>query len=216
MLPTYKKKVSILLPPTIFFLVVMVVLNYLQSSYFGLSLIVGIPLNIVTCYYIAKGKGYNGAICLFGIFSVLGLIVTLAMPDKIIQPKNGESNNNNIFQANSEPGVKLNEVWYRSAKKSWINLFSFSMQDIGILTIGDNAIYFNGPKNAIMINKANIKMVSYGKQGTDFTNFWVKIEYVDSEGLNKEAYFADGNSMGWAGIHGGTKHIYELVQQFEK
>ncbi|MDZ7611332.1 MAG: hypothetical protein U5L10_01075 [Candidatus Moranbacteria bacterium] len=43
----------------------------------------GIILFTIGCWHYAKGKGYHGAYGLLGLlFSILGLIILIAMPDK--------------------------------------------------------------------------------------------------------------------------------------
>lgn len=53
-----------------------------------------------------------------------------------------------------------------------------------------------------------IKDVSIGKQGRDFVNGWVRIDYENG----KKAYFADGNALGWSGIFGGTKQLFDAIK----
>ncbi len=83
------------------------------------------------------------------------------------------------------------------------------MKDIGILTINENAITFQGGKTSLIVTQ--ISAISYGKQGRDFINNWVKIEYYGLNGELQDAYFADGNNRGWSGILGGTKKLYSLL-----
>jgi hypothetical protein len=46
------------------------------------------------------------------------------------------------------------------------------------------------------------------KQGKDFINNWIKVEYQDGN----TAFLADGNLLGWAGVFGGTKKILKVIQ----
>ena len=57
----------------------------------------------------------------------------------------------------------------------------------------------------------NVRAVSYGKQGRDFVNNWVKVEYGDGSAPSS-AYFADGSLLGWGGILGGTKRILDAIR----
>ena len=58
----------------------------------------------------------------------------------------------------------------------------------------------------------NLHNVSYGKQGRDFINNWVKVEYGDMNSPSI-AFFADRSLRGWGGIFGGTKRILEAVRR---
>lgn len=42
----------------------------------------GYILVIVGCCYYAKGKGYHGALGLFGLASIIGLLVLICLPDR--------------------------------------------------------------------------------------------------------------------------------------
>lgn len=88
-----------------------------------------------------------------------------------------------------------------------MKLLAFS--DVGTLVVGENYLEFKGKKENVHI--ANIRRISYGKQGRDFVNNWVKIEYDN----DKTAFFADGDRLGWKGIFGGTEQILEAVQHLK-
>ena len=97
-------------------------------------------------------------------------------------------------------------VWHRSGKKRLFELLAF--KDIGTLVIGDDRIEFIG-NNRLVINR--VVKFSYGRQGTDFVNKWVRIDYKE-HAEEKTAFFADGDWFGWRGIFGGTRRIYEAVR----
>jgi hypothetical protein len=75
--------------------------------------------------------------------------------------------------------------------------------------VSENSIEFHGSKGPVVIT--DIKRVTFGKQGRDFVNNWVKIEYGTTPSV---AFFADGSLRGWGGIFGGTKRILETVEQY--
>jgi hypothetical protein len=100
-------------------------------------------------------------------------------------------------------------VWYRPEESWWGDKKIRAYHDIGMLTVGENSIEFKGMKETVRIT--NIRKVSYGKQGRDFVNNWVKIEYAD----NKTAFFIDGGCLGWKGIFGGTAKILKAVRHLE-
>jgi hypothetical protein len=101
-------------------------------------------------------------------------------------------------------------VWYLPHENRWRDLNILAYRDTGKLAVGENSIEFRGGKGTVVITK--IQRVAFGKQGRDFINKWVKIEYGDNPNPSV-AYFADGSSLGWGGIFGGTKKILEAVNQ---
>jgi hypothetical protein len=105
---------------------------------------------------------------------------------------------------------EFDNVWYLSGDSIWRIFRLLAYQDVGKLIVGDSQITFKGAKTEILIDR--IRRVSYGKQGRDFVNNWVKIEY-DTAGISHIAFFADGNSLGWSGVLGGTARILEVVKR---
>jgi hypothetical protein len=103
------------------------------------------------------------------------------------------------------PDKTFSCVWYRSSKKVGFELPAY--QDSGTLVVGANRIEFVGT-NRLVIEK--IVGLSYGKQGIDFVNNWVRIDYED-RGEAKAAFFADGSWLGWGGIFGGTRRIFDAI-----
>nr|WP_067061823.1 hypothetical protein [Mucilaginibacter sp. L294] len=101
-------------------------------------------------------------------------------------------------------------IWYLPSKNTWKDFQVMAMKDIGTLRLYTHGCAYDGDQTNIKI--AKIANVTYGKQGRDFINNWVKLEYYDHLNELKEAYFADGNKGGWAGIFGGTKKIYTLIK----
>jgi hypothetical protein len=41
---------------------------------------------------------------------------------------------------------------------------------------------------------------------------WVKVEYADESHRTIQAFFADGSSLGWGGIFGGTEKMYKALK----
>lgn len=100
-------------------------------------------------------------------------------------------------------------IWYLPSANTWKDFQMLAMKDIGCLMIETNGIAFKGNNSEFIINK--LSSITYGKQGRDFINNWVKIEYYDLKDELQEAYSADGNNRGWSGIFGGTKKLYNLL-----
>jgi hypothetical protein len=108
-----------------------------------------------------------------------------------------------------EPLV-FDRAYYLSRENTWLRFRLLAYEDMGKLTISANSIEFQSPKRTVAINR--IQRVSYGKQGRDFVNNWVKIEYLDGE-KPTTAFFADGGSLGWGGVAGGTAKMLEAVKR---
>jgi hypothetical protein len=104
---------------------------------------------------------------------------------------------------------EFQSVWYLAHANRWLDFNLLAYHDIGTLTVRENMAEFKGTKRTVLIE--DIQRVSFGKQGRDFVNNWVKIEYGKSE-LPSVAYFADGTSRGWGGIYGGTERILAAVK----
>ncbi|MGY4535647.1 hypothetical protein ACVW0P_000041 [Mucilaginibacter sp. UYNi724] len=105
---------------------------------------------------------------------------------------------------------QLINVWFLPSKNTWKDFQVMAMKDIGTLCFYADGITFEGGETNIKIK--TIFEISYGKQGRDFINKWVKIKYYNHLDELSEAYFADGNNRGWSGILGGTKKMYNLVK----
>jgi len=101
---------------------------------------------------------------------------------------------------------EFKNVWYLPKELTWEDKSVFPIKHKGTLKLkGDFIEYLY---NDEIITITNIKHISIGKQGRDFVNDWVKIDYDDG----KTAYFADGNAIGWSGIMGGTNRIFNAIK----
>jgi hypothetical protein len=101
--------------------------------------------------------------------------------------------------------INFDRVWYLSCERTWQDGKLAAYDDIWRLICESNQLEFIGIKNHVLIS--NVQQVTYRKQGRDFVNNWVKVEYDD-----KVAFFADGRLLGWAGIFGGTRKILTAVR----
>ena len=106
--------------------------------------------------------------------------------------------------------VTFRNVWYLPAENRWRGLNMLAMRDAGTLVVNEDSLEFNGKKEKVRIT--GVKRISYGKQGRDFVNNWVKIEYQDGN----TAFFADGSLLGWGGILGGTKKILNAIHHLDQ
>lgn len=100
----------------------------------------------------------------------------------------------------------FSKVWFLPEENRWRDMNMVAMRDAGTLVITDDALEFNGRKEKVHVS--DIKNISYGKQGRDFVNNWIKIDYQDG----KTAFFADGSYLGWGGIFGGTEKILSAIR----
>ena len=100
--------------------------------------------------------------------------------------------------------AEFKHVWYRNNEKKLASLKA--MQDSGTLTVNGQKLSFIGKQSQVTI--ADIHNISYGAQGADFVNDWVKVDYGD----NQTAYFKDGSWLGWGGLFGGTRKLLNVIQ----
>jgi len=104
-------------------------------------------------------------------------------------------------------------VWFLPDENRWSDKNFLAYKDKGKLIVRDDSLEFQGNQERVVITR--IRRVSFGKQGRDFVNNWVKIEYSDDPTL-PAVFFADGSSLGYGGIFGGTKRIFNSVQLIVK
>jgi len=104
-------------------------------------------------------------------------------------------------------------VWYLPHENRWRDMNLLAFRDIGQLTVGEDSLEFLGRKEKVVTT--NVRRISYGKQGRDFVNNWVRIEYGDAPHTST-AFFADGRFLGWGGLLGGTRRILAAVQHLAK
>ena len=104
--------------------------------------------------------------------------------------------------------AKFDNVWYLPHKRTLLDGKFLAFDDVGCLTVSDKGATFIGANARVEIS--GVTNVSFGKQGRDFINKWVKVEYQD-----KIAFFADGRERGWSGIFGGTREILAAVKNLE-
>jgi hypothetical protein len=102
-------------------------------------------------------------------------------------------------------------VWY-SPRKTWHDLHLIAYRDIGKLTIKERSMEFEGRSQKLILD--DIRRVSFGKQGRDFVNNWVRVDYGD-DGPTSTALFADGNMLGWRGVFGGTRRIFDFAKHLD-
>jgi hypothetical protein len=99
----------------------------------------------------------------------------------------------------------LNAVWYRAGAPSIWSIPTY--QDAGTLVVASDAIYYIGKKRRLSIPISTIERVVFGRQGIDWVNTWVAIEH----GAGDVTLFKDRGFLGWAGLIGGTRRIYNEI-----
>lgn len=127
-----------------------------------------------------------------------------------VKPKTDQATGN---EPHRDSGVQIqifDGVWYLSGDSIWRIFRLLAYQDIGKLAVSDSRLEFKSNQRTIVID--HIRSVSYGKQGRDFVNNWVKIEY-EVGGSCHRAFFADGGSHGWDGVLGGTGRILKAIKR---
>jgi hypothetical protein len=100
-------------------------------------------------------------------------------------------------------------VWYLPDENRWRNMRLLAFRDTGKLIVHDDSLEFRGKKESVVIT--HMRHISFGKQGRDYVNDWVKIEYNDNS-VSATAFFADGSWLGWGGFFGGTQRIFVALQ----
>lgn len=109
----------------------------------------------------------------------------------------------------------LQEVWFLPSENTWKDLHLLAWKDKGVLEFFPEGLTFTGTTDTLTIK--NIETVRYGRQGRDFINNWVRIEYRINKGDTtlQEAFFADGRCFGWSGIFGGTRNLFKRIQRIQ-
>ena len=109
---------------------------------------------------------------------------------------------------------RFHPVWYLPQENKDLYLNILAGRVTGKLEVRADSIQFSSGNQNVVIT--NILRVTFGKQGSDFVNDWVKIEYgpsADPSASPSVAYFADASFFGWGGLLGGTKKIFDAVYQ---
>jgi hypothetical protein len=63
-------------------------------------------------------------------------------------------------------------IWYLPHENRWRDLNVLAYREVGTLTVSDHGIEFKSKNKTVTIS--NLLRVSYGRQGRDFMNNWVK------------------------------------------
>ena len=119
------------------------------------------------------------------------------------------------FFSREETGVAIqvfDPVFYLPHENKDLYLNILAGRQTGRLTVGEKSIQFSSGNGTVVIMMTNILRVTFGKQGSDFVNDWIRIEYGD-QASPSVAFFADGALFGWGGLFGGTKKILDAVNQ---
>lgn len=109
--------------------------------------------------------------------------------------------------------VQFEKVWYRPDESRWRDMEVVAFKDSGRLVVRADSLEFYGKANHVLV--AGARSVALVKQGRDFVNDWVRIEYGDPA-APATAFFADGSWLGWGGILGGTRRIYDAVRHIAR
>lgn len=108
-------------------------------------------------------------------------------------------------------GVRSFEgVWFRSKRKGLWPISILAYEDIGRLTIWPGMARFHGSKGIVWIEHG--RSIRVGRQGVDLVNTWVQVEHGDG----RTAFLADGRDLGWRGILGGTRRIFEAMKHLAR
>ena len=109
--------------------------------------------------------------------------------------------------------TQFENVWYRPAESRWRDAELTAYRDSGRLVVRAGSLEFYGRAGRVEV--AGVRSVSLVKQGRDFVNDWVRIEYGEAA-TPATAFFADGSWLGWGGILGGTRRIFEAARHLAR
>lgn len=173
------------------------------SSYIGIlgiGLCYGI-IDIIIAAVAGAAAGYVGA------------------PDHSSQPgqrrmhtSDARRNHGSLIEETAMAAQVFTPVWYRPDENKWSDMNLLAFQDSGLLIVKDDSLEFEGQKHKVTLTQ--IKRISIGKQGRDFINNWIKVEYGDPPGTST-AFFADGSWLGWGGAFGGTQRIFSAIRRLQ-
>ena len=154
-----------------------------------------------------RGLGVALALVMLFGFVVCAFVLLRLLRKRVVQSPNNPSAALTSAASDSSQTRNFENIWY-SPRKSWNDLHLLTYRDVGTLTISGKSLKFQGQHQTIVIE--NILRLSYGKQGRDFVNNWVRVDYGSSTSPST-ALFADGNVRGWSGVLGGTKRIFDVL-----
>ena len=103
--------------------------------------------------------------------------------------------------------MHFHTVWYRFNSPTTIRDTLPVFRDVGALTLAPDAVTFHGKKWHVRFPLSRVTRVIYGRQGLDWVNTWVTLESPAGE----QMLLKDGRLLGWRGILGGTRHIFNEI-----
>ena len=104
----------------------------------------------------------------------------------------------------------FDDIWFLPNENTWSELNPLAYRDKGRLIVSESSLEFRGNKATLTVT--GISRVSFERQGRDFINKWVKIEYGNPVAPST-VFFADGGMLGWKGIFGGTKKLFRVISR---
>ena len=75
---------------------------------------------------------------------------------------------------------QFEQVWGLFEENTWEKFKILAYDDVGILSLLEDSLEYSGMDGIVTIK--DIRRVSYGKQGRDFVNKWVRVDYVGRNG----------------------------------
>lgn len=99
-------------------------------------------------------------------------------------------------------------IWYRSEPSKKLTYKNALDRERGSFFITDKKIIFKNEK--VQLEIRNIEKISFGLQGMDPINSWIKITYQQDK-ERKEAFFADGKMFGYFGFFGASWRIFKSL-----
>jgi hypothetical protein len=106
---------------------------------------------------------------------------------------------------------KFQNVWFRQITPHR-SMRALDELDIGTLSFKEKSILFVGEKGTFATDK--IVGVKYDREGNDFVNHWIRIDFDDEDGNPRSAFCKDGTWRGWKSfLTKSDLPIFEALQQ---
>lgn len=103
----------------------------------------------------------------------------------------------------------LENIWYLPDETLWrgkSRLYALSLRATGSLIINNDSLEFQARNSRIIIRDVlNISIKNF------YSVIWIRVEYGEESRI-QTAFFADASLLGWGGMLGGTRRIFDAVQ----
>ncbi len=159
----------------------------------AILLVVQTPFALEEIVHEARADHRLTVVLVLAVLFRLGWIGILLFVWRLLHPNPVLPKMDAMGEEASDSFFTLERALYLAKENSWWRFKLFAYDDLGRLKVTDQKIVFQSLRHTIVI--VQIRRVSFGKQGRDFINDWVKVDYIDGS-TQRTAFFADGGSLG--------------------